>query len=105
MMTRTRTWSTAKSIAATLIGMLVDAGRLELDAPLGIEWLPDVENPNRDPRNGITLRHILNMSSGLYPVDNFGMEYATGSGLAHWAGASSVDGACRRALIRTPGTF
>ena len=105
MMTRTRTWSTAKSIAATLIGMLVDAGRLELDAPLGIEWLPDVENPDRDPRNAITLRHVLNMSSGLYPVDSFGMEYATGSGLAYWAGASSVDGARRRALIRTPGTF
>lgn len=104
-MTRTRTWSTAKSIAATLIGMLVDEGRLDLDAPLGIEWLPDVENPQNDPRNGITLRHVLNMSSGLYPVDSFGMEYATGSGLAYWAGASSVDGARRRALIREPGTI
>ncbi|MGD2071033.1 MAG: serine hydrolase, partial [Gemmatimonadota bacterium] len=36
--TRTRTWSTAKSIAATLIGILVDQGRLDLDAPLGFEW-------------------------------------------------------------------
>ena len=105
MMTRTRTWSTAKSIASTLIGMLVDEGRLELDAPLGIEWLPDVESPDNDPRNAITLRHVLNMSSGLYPVDSFGMEYATGSGLAYWAGASSVDGARRRAQIRKPGTF
>jgi CubicO group peptidase (beta-lactamase class C family) len=33
--TRTRTWSTAKSIAVTLIGMLVDEGRLGLDEPLG----------------------------------------------------------------------
>ena len=105
MMTRTRTWSTAKSIASTLIGMLVDEGRLELDAPLGIEWLPDVERPDNDPRNAITLRHVLNMSSGLYPVDSFGMEDATGSGLAYWAGASSVDGARRRAQIRKPGTF
>ncbi|MCP4301872.1 MAG: serine hydrolase [Gammaproteobacteria bacterium] len=103
-MTRTRTWSTAKSIAATLIGMLVDDGRLELDAPLGIEWLPDVEGHDNDPRDAITLRHVLNMSSGLYPVDSFGMEYATGSGLAYWAGLSSVDGARRRALIREPGT-
>ena len=31
MATRTRTWSTAKSIAVTLIGMLVDEGRLALD--------------------------------------------------------------------------
>jgi len=105
MTTRTRTWSTAKSIAATLFGMLVDDGRLELDASLGIEWLPDVEGPDNDPRNAITLRHVLNMSSGLYPVDSNGMEYATGSGLAYWAGASSVDGARRRAQIREPGTF
>ncbi len=104
MHTRTRTWSTAKSIASTLIGMLVDDGRLGLDTPLGIEWLPDVEGSENDPRNAITLRHVLNMSSGLYPVDSFGMEYATGSGLAYWAGASSVDGARRRALIREPGT-
>ncbi len=105
MMTRTRTWSTAKSIAATLFGMLVDDGRLKLDAPLGINWLPNIEGADNDPRNAITLRHVLNMSSGLYPVDSFGMEYATGSGLAYWAGASSVDGARRRAQVRQPGTF
>ena len=105
MSTRTRTWSTAKSIAVTLIGMLVDDGRLELDAPLGFEWLPSVASPERDARNAITLRNVLNMSSGLYPVDSFRMEYATGSGLAYWAGASSVNGARKRGLIREPGTF
>lgn len=104
MKTRTRTWSTAKSIAATLIGMLVDDGRLTLDAPLGIEWLPAVASEESDPRDTITLRHVLNMSSGLYPVDSFDMEYATGSGLAYWAGASSVNGARQRGLIREPGT-
>jgi len=104
MMTRTRTWSTAKSIAATLIGMLVDDARLELDAPLGFGWLPEVGDDEHDPRNAITLRHVLNMSSGLYPVDSFNMEYATGSGLAYWNGLSSVDGARNRALIREPGT-
>jgi CubicO group peptidase (beta-lactamase class C family) len=105
MTTRTRTWSTAKSIAVTLIGMLVDDGRLALDEPLGIDWLPEVAVAEEDPRATITLRHVLHMSSGLYPVDSFGMEYATGSGLAYWAGASSVDGARRRGLIREPGTF
>jgi len=105
MHTRTRTWSTAKSIAVTLIGMLVDDGLLELDAPLGFDWLPAVASPETDPRDAITLRHVLNMSSGLYPVDSFGMEYATGSGLAYWAGASSVNGARRRGLLREPGTF
>ncbi len=105
MATRTRTWSTAKSIAVTLIGMLVDEGEMELDEPLGFEWLPEGPNPESDPRNAITLRHVLNMSSGLYTVDSRGMEYATGSGLAYWAGASSANGMRDRGLIREPGTF
>jgi CubicO group peptidase (beta-lactamase class C family) len=105
MNTRTRTWSTAKSIAATLIGMLVDEGKLELDQSLGLEWLPEVAAAEHDPRDAITLRHVLNMSSGLFPVDSFGMEYATGSGLAYWAGYSSAVGARQRGLIREPGTF
>ncbi len=105
MKTKTRTWSTAKSIAATLIGMLVDEGKMALDEPLGLEWLPEGPSPEADPRNEITLRHVLNMSSGLYTVDNDGMEYATGSGLSYWAGASSANGARSRGLIRKPGTY
>ena len=104
MTTRTRTWSTAKSIAVTLIGMLVDEGRLELDAPLGFEWLPEAVDAESDPRAQITLRHALNMSSGLNTVDNAGLEYATGSGQAYWAGASSIRGARSRGLIRAPGS-
>ncbi|GGG41693.1 hypothetical protein GCM10011414_09010 [Croceivirga lutea] len=103
--TKTRTWSTAKSIAATLIGILVDQEKMELDNPLGIEWLPKEQTEKNDPRADITLRHVLNMSSGLYTVDSRGMEYATGSGLAYWAGASSVNGARNRGLIRKPGTY
>lgn len=102
--TRSRTWSTAKSIAVTLMGILADQGRLRLDEPLDFEWRPRAASPESDPRSAITLRHLLNMSSGLYPVDNGGLEYATGSGLAYWAGASSVRGALGRALIREPGT-
>ena len=103
--TKTRTWSVAKSIAVTLIGMLVEAGKMELDAPLGIEWLPKERSTANDPRDAITLRNVLNMSSGLYTVDSRGMEYATGSGLAYWAGASSANGARDRGLIRNPGTY
>jgi CubicO group peptidase (beta-lactamase class C family) len=109
MSTRTRTWSTAKSLASTLFGILVDRGSLKLDEPLGIEWLPSGRRGGgapaaNDPRAAITLRHVLNMSSGFYPVDDGGLEYATGSGLAYWAGASSERGARNRALIRTPGS-
>ena len=103
--TRTRTWSTAKSIAATLIGILVDDGRLKLDEPLGIEWLPALKKREVDPRNGITLRHLLNMSSGLYPVDSINREYTTGSSRAYWSGASSVQGARDRGLVREPGAY
>jgi CubicO group peptidase (beta-lactamase class C family) len=103
--TRTRTWSTAKSIAATLIGMLVDQGRMDLDEPLGFDWLPAAAVPETDPRREITLRHVLNMSSGLYPLDNWGLEYATGSGMSYWAGASSVVGARSRPLYREPGSY
>ena len=104
MTTRTRTWSTAKSLAVTLIGMLVDEGKMQLDEPLGFQWLPRARSPETDPRNAITLRHLLNMSSGLDTIDKEGLEYATGSGLSYWAGASSVQGALRQALIREPGT-
>ena len=52
------------------------------------------------------------MSSGLYPLDsvktgevNLRTEYATGSGLAYWAGKSSVTGMLDRGLIRKPGTY
>ena len=104
MTTRTRTWSTAKSIASTLIGMLVDNGKLSLDEPLGFDFLPaEAAAPETDPRSAITLRHALNMSSGLQTVDNGAREYAVGSGMSYWAGASSVEGARRRALIREPG--
>ena len=108
MHTKTRTWSTAKSIAVTLMGILSDQGKMHLDQSLGFEWLPKIKSPGMDdPRNEVTLRHVLNMSSGLYNVDSHvrRAEYATGSGLAYWAGASSVNGALNRGLIRKPGTY
>jgi len=54
-------WSMAKSITAMLVGELVADGKLQLDAPAPIaEW----RKPG-DPRAAITLRHLLNMASGL----------------------------------------
>jgi CubicO group peptidase (beta-lactamase class C family) len=102
--TRTRTWSTAKSIAGTLIGIAAGEGKLALDAPLPFKnWGPGNAAAASDPRTKITLRNVLNMSSGLYPIDN-AQASITGSRLSYFAGASSVAGALDRGLVREPGT-
>ena len=106
MSTRTRTWSTAKSIASTLIGMMVGRGELTLDGPLPYsDWgssLNDPETAGNDPRRKITLRNVLHMSSGLYPVDN--SSWRVPSHVSYFGGASSVRGALDRGLVREPGT-
>lgn len=54
-------WSMSKSLTATLVGQLVAAGKLNLDAPAPVAaW----RKPN-DARARITLRHLLDMASGL----------------------------------------
>ncbi len=125
--TMTRTWSAAKSLASTLIGIGVDRRLLELDAPLPFPWEPDELNeyrrrhaagfdmiswegwpptaaePAPDPRSEITLRHVLHMSSGLYPVDN---ERGTAIGSSHcyFAGRDCAHDARDRGMVREPGT-
>lgn len=58
-------WSMAKSITSVLIGILVSDGRLVLDDPAPV---PAWQRPG-DPRGTITLRHLLNMASGLEHVE------------------------------------
>lgn len=54
-------WSMAKTVTATLAGLMVAEGRLSLDAPAPIaEW-----HGSNDGRRHITLHHLLNMASGL----------------------------------------
>ena len=104
--TRTRTWSTAKSIASTIIGIAIDEGRLELDQPITKDgWGTGSRSPVSagDPRLKITLRDVLHMSSGLYPVDNQKCS-VVGSCLAYFAGTSAVRGALDRGLVHPPGT-
>lgn len=59
--TRFISWSMAKTITATMIGLLVADGRLTLDEPAPIaRW----QRPG-DPRSAITIRHLLQMRAGL----------------------------------------
>ena len=59
--TRFVSWSMAKTVTAVLIGMLVADGLLSVDEPAPIElW-----QRSGDPRADITLRHLLQMRSGL----------------------------------------
>src|SRR5262245_53971116 len=56
-----RTWSTAKSISAALMSIAARQGVLDLDAPVSI---PEWGYPG-DPRQAITYKQLLWMSSGL----------------------------------------
>ena len=59
--TRFISWSMAKTVTATMIGMLIADGRLQLDQPAPV---PAWQRPG-DPRGEITLRQLLQMRSGL----------------------------------------
>lgn len=59
--TRFVSWSMAKTVTATLIGLLIADGRLTLDQPAPIpRW-----RRAGDPRGAITIRQLLQMRSGL----------------------------------------
>jgi CubicO group peptidase (beta-lactamase class C family) len=60
--TSNRTWSVAKSVAGTIMGMVVKAGHLQ---PTSAELLPEW-NGIGDPRAAITLDNLLRMASGLH---------------------------------------
>lgn len=63
--TRFVSWSMAKTITATMIGLLVADGQLELDQPAPI---PRWRRPG-DPRGAITIRHLLQMRAGLDHIE------------------------------------
>ena len=60
--TQLESWSMGKSLTATLVGLLIQQGALTLDAPAPVAaW-----QGKDDPRRAITVRHLLQMSSGLH---------------------------------------
>ena len=61
---RTQRWtsfSIAKSLTSTLIGMAVNEGRLRLDDPV-VRFIPEMRNSAYD---GVTVAQVLTMSSGV----------------------------------------
>jgi len=69
--TRIISWSMAKTVTAVMIGMLIADGALELDAPAPIaSW----QRPG-DARGEITLRHLLQMRSGLDHTESGDVPY------------------------------
>jgi CubicO group peptidase (beta-lactamase class C family) len=64
-------WSMAKSVLHAGVGLLVGAGRLDLDAPAPV---PEWADPG-DHRHAITLRQLLAMRDGL----DFAEEYVDGN--------------------------
>lgn len=67
-------WSMTKSVTSALVGILVGEGKLDIHKPAPIpEWQGD-----NDDRRGISLDHLLRMSSGLdFDEKYFGDEDAT----------------------------
>jgi CubicO group peptidase (beta-lactamase class C family) len=75
----TNSASMAKTITALLIGIARDEGRIRsLDAP-AFEWLPAWRS---DARRKITLRHLLQMHSGLKPMGAYEEPFSDASYLA-----------------------
>ena len=60
-------WSMAKSVTSALIGLLVKQGKLDVNKPAPVpEW-----GNEKDKRHGITLRHLLQQTSGLDFEENY----------------------------------
>ncbi len=95
-------WSMAKSLTSTLIGALVADGKLELDMPAPV---PAWRRVPGDPRAAITLRQLLNMSSGLRHIEETPVELAdTNRALFADKSADIVAHAVAAPLAFTPGT-
>jgi CubicO group peptidase (beta-lactamase class C family) len=88
-----RTWSTTKTIAAALIGIAVRHDLLDIDAPAAI---PEWGHPG-DPRQAITYKHLLWMSSGLFSG-------GSNTDAIYFGGQDVVSAATTTPLEAAPGT-
>jgi CubicO group peptidase (beta-lactamase class C family) len=69
-------WSMGKSVTATLVGILIREGALQLDQQAPVPaWQGE-----GDPRKAITIRNLLNMSSGLHFIAPRDPDYSEDKG-------------------------
>jgi len=88
-----RTWSTAKSLSAALLGIAARKGIVDFDGPAQVpEWQFD-----DDPRREITYKHLLWMSSGLYGGGN-------NTNAIYFGGQDVISAATTTRLEVEPGT-
>ncbi len=91
--TSQRTWSVAKSLAATLVGASVQRGEASVSASANLGYSVG------DPRRAITIDHLLRMASGRYS-DTPGNR----TDPLYWGGASVAETALHWPMIAPPGT-
>ncbi|MEQ8411370.1 MAG: serine hydrolase [Erythrobacter sp.] len=92
-----RTWSVAKSIAATFVGAAVLSGEHDVSDPVGLNyWRAGAEG---DPRNAITIDHALRMATGRYS-DTPGNR----TDPLYWGGTTVDERAANWPVIHRPGT-
>lgn len=90
-----RTWSVAKSIAATVIGAAVHDGLIDVNEPAGLAaW----SSPG-DPRGAITIKDLMHMASGLTSPTA-----GNRTDDVYFGGGRVVDHAITNRLVAAPGT-
>lgn len=85
-----RTWSVAKSLAATLVGRAAALGHIDIKAPAPI---PEWQKPG-DPRAAITTEQLIRLNSGLWtsgPGNRTDAVYLGGGSVAETAAAMPLE--------------
>ncbi|MEO0700293.1 MAG: serine hydrolase, partial [Pseudomonadota bacterium] len=92
-----RTWSVAKSIASTLVGMAVHSGEHAVSDPVGLNYWRS--GGGLDGRGAITIDHALRMATGRYS-DTPGNR----TDPIYWGGSTVDENMTKWPLIHAPGT-
>jgi len=108
--TQLESWSMGKSVTATLVGILIHKGLLDLEQPAPV---PQWQNVPDDPRAAVRIKHLLRMSSGLLcthesePAERLQRSYVPGApdhSLVYTTAIDVFQLAQSRPLEHAPGT-